>query len=52
VKPEEEGPIDPPKDPVKDIRQTPLNLVQGFEWCECDVDDDKTVLFILIFHFL
>jgi len=43
VKPEDEGPIDPAKDPVKDIRQTPLNLVQGFEWCDCDVDDEKTM---------
>jgi hypothetical protein len=49
IKPEDEGPIDPVKDPIKDIRQTPLNLVQGYEWCDCDVDDEKMVSFSLLY---
>lgn len=31
--------IEAPKDPVKDIRQTPLDLLKEFEWCDTDIDD-------------
>lgn len=40
---EEGGPIDADKDPVKDVRQTPLNLPAAFEWFDCDIDDEKEV---------
>ncbi|XP_049848783.1 glycylpeptide N-tetradecanoyltransferase 1-like [Schistocerca gregaria] len=32
-------PIEPAKDPVKDIRDKPLNLPDGYEWCELDIFD-------------
>jgi glycylpeptide N-tetradecanoyltransferase len=35
--------IEAPKDPVKDIRQTPLNLPAGFEWVETNVLDDAII---------
>eukprot|EP00029_Vermamoeba_vermiformis_P008662 TRINITY_DN4115_c0_g1_i2.p1 TRINITY_DN4115_c0_g1~~TRINITY_DN4115_c0_g1_i2.p1 ORF type:complete len:401 (-),score=180.50 TRINITY_DN4115_c0_g1_i2:9-1211(-) len=38
---EEGGPIDADKDPVKDVRQTPLNLPAAFEWFDCNIDDEK-----------
>lgn len=31
--------IEAPKDPVKDIRQTPLDLLKEFEWSDTDIDD-------------
>jgi len=37
--PKDSGPIDVDKDPVNDIRQEPLGLPQGFQWCSCDVND-------------
>lgn len=42
IKEEECGPIDVPKT-VADVRQEPLPLPAGFEWCETNVDDEKTV---------
>ena len=35
--------MEAPKDPVKDIRQTPLDLLKEFEWCDTDVDDAAVV---------
>lgn len=37
------GPIDPVKDPVKDISPNPLPLPANFEWCTCDVTDPVQV---------
>jgi hypothetical protein len=42
-KKEEGGPIDADKDPIKDVRQTPLNLPAAFEWFDCNVDDEAEV---------
>ena len=35
--------IDVPKDPIKDIRQTPLDLLKEFEWTDTDIDDPAIV---------
>ena len=40
---EEGGQIDSDKDPIKDVRQTPLNLPAAFEWFDCNIDDEKEV---------
>lgn len=40
---DESGPIDPVKDPEKDISPDPLPLPTGFEWSTCDVTDPATV---------
>lgn len=45
---EECGPIDSPKDPVKDIRQTPYPLPTGFAWKSLDVTD-KTDVFLIMY---
>jgi glycylpeptide N-tetradecanoyltransferase len=42
IKEEECGAIDVPKT-VADVRQDPLPLPAGFEWCETNVDDEKTL---------
>ncbi|GMH35878.1 hypothetical protein BSKO_03746 [Bryopsis sp. KO-2023] len=39
---QEDGPIDRPKT-VADVRQEPLNLPNGYEWCTCDVSDEETI---------
>mmetsp|Transcript_21067 Transcript_21067/g.35157 ORF Transcript_21067/g.35157 Transcript_21067/m.35157 type:complete len:449 (+) Transcript_21067:48-1394(+) len=39
----EKGPIEPSRDPEKDIRQEPYPLPDGFEWCEIDIDDDAQI---------
>lgn len=36
------GPIDAQKT-VDDIRKNPYNLPDGYEWCETDVNDEKTL---------
>lgn len=37
--PTENNWMEPPKDPVKDIRQTPLDLLPQFEWADTNIDD-------------
>lgn len=36
------GPIEAPQ-PLSEVRQEPYNLPSNYEWCTCDVADDKTM---------
>jgi len=41
--PAAEGPIDAPKT-VADVKPEPYKLPDAFEWCLCDLDDDRATM--------
>lgn len=41
--PAEDGPVDVLKT-VADVRPDPYNLPDAFEWCTCDLSDDKVTM--------
>lgn len=37
-----DGPIEAPQ-PLSDVRQEPYNLPSNYEWCTCDITDEKVM---------